>query len=93
MIATRTPENAGLELVHERAVLDGPIEVTFRLKPGDRALVSAGDAIVAGAPIAERLRDPRVVELAAGAADEAVKAGERWTTPADGLHSRCVPTI
>ena len=82
MTATRTPEDAGLELVHERVVLDGPIEVTFRLTPGDRALVSAGDAIVAGAPIAERLRDPRVVELAAGAADEAVKAGERWTTPA-----------
>jgi hypothetical protein len=82
MITQQLPEAAGLELVHERAVLDGPIEVNFRLAPGDRPLVAAGDAIVAGAPIAERLRDPRVVELAAGAADDHARAGDRWSTPA-----------
>jgi hypothetical protein len=74
-----SPE-AGLDLVHRRAVLDGPIEVTFRLAPGDRPLVAAGDAIVVGTTVAERLRDPRVVELSAGDADDTARAGERWVT-------------
>ncbi|HEX5824880.1 MAG TPA: hypothetical protein VFY18_10525 [Candidatus Limnocylindrales bacterium] len=74
---TAAPE-AGLDLIHSRVVLDGPTEVGFRLEPGDRALVAAGDAIVAGGVIAERLRDPRIVELAAGATGETARAGERW---------------
>jgi hypothetical protein len=75
-------DEAGIELVHERAVFDGPIEVTFGLAPGDRPVVAAGDAIVAGSLLAERLRDPRVVELATAATDESARAGDRWMAPA-----------
>jgi hypothetical protein len=82
MTTDRLLQEAGLDLIHRRAVLDGPIEVGFRLAPGDRPLVAAGDAIVAGSTIAERLRDPRVVHLAATATDDTAKAGDRWKTDA-----------
>ena len=49
---------ADLGLVSARRLIDGPVEITFPLAPGDRALVAAGETVVAGAPIAERLRDP-----------------------------------
>lgn len=68
----------GLELVAVRPLLGGPVEATFPLAPGDRALVAAGDAIVAGTAIAERLRDPRVIELAPDAVPDDAGAGDRW---------------
>jgi hypothetical protein len=49
---------ADLGLVSPRRLIDGPVEITFPLAPGDRALVAAGETVVAGAPIAERVRDP-----------------------------------
>jgi hypothetical protein len=73
-------ELRGLDLVARRPILAGPIEVLFPLTPGDRALVVAGDAIVAGTTIAERLRDARIVELAASATSEGARAGDRWMT-------------
>jgi hypothetical protein len=82
MTTERLFPEAGLDLIHSRAVLEGPIEVGFRLAAGDRALVAAGDAIVAGTTIAERLRDPRVVELAATRTDDTAKAGDRLVTAA-----------
>ena len=54
----------GLGLVAARPLLDGALDVTFRLGPGDRSLVAAGESIVAGTPIAERLRDGRLTEMA-----------------------------
>ena len=78
------PATAGLELVGWRPVVGSPIEVIFRLAPGDRPLVVAGDALVAGAPIAERLRDPGVTELAANATEETARAGDRWMGTAPG---------
>jgi hypothetical protein len=53
----------GLGLVAARTLLDGPVDATFRLAPGDRALVAAGESIVAGTPVAERLRDGHLSEL------------------------------
>jgi hypothetical protein len=73
-------ERRGLDLIAPRAIVGGPIEVLFPLKPGDRALVTAGDAIVAGTTILERLRDTRLVELAVGATTEEAAPGNRWTT-------------
>jgi hypothetical protein len=58
----RTDSLADLGLVSARRLVDGPAEVTFSLAPGDRALVAAGETVVAGAPIAERLRDPVLVD-------------------------------
>jgi hypothetical protein len=70
----------GLDLVALRPLLTGPTEVLFPLAPGDRALVAAGDPIIAGTAIAERLRDPRLVELGASATPDGARAGDRWTT-------------
>ncbi len=53
-----------LGLVRARRLVDDTVEITFPLAPGDRSLVEAGESVVAGAPIAERLRDPRLVDLA-----------------------------
>ncbi len=68
----------GLDLVGCRPIVRGPIEVSFRLRPGDRALVAAGDVIVAGTTIVERLRDPRLVQLGPGATPEDARSGDRW---------------
>jgi hypothetical protein len=78
--ASASDELRGLGLVACRPILAGPIEVLFPLTPGDRALVVASDAIVAGTTIAERLRDARIVELAATATGEGALAGDRWMT-------------
>lgn len=84
MSAILAPVTAGLELVQQRPVVDGPIEVTFRLSPGDRPLVAAGDAIIAGSAIAEHLRDPSIVQLAPNAAPDTARPGDRWMAPGDG---------
>lgn len=53
-----------LGLVRMRRLLDaGPIDVTFPLAPGDRALVAVGESVVPGEPIVERVRDPRMSDL------------------------------
>jgi hypothetical protein len=54
---------ADLGLVRVRRLLEGPIDVTFPIAPGDRALVAAGESVVAGAPIIERVRDARLTEV------------------------------
>ena len=73
------PHGRGLDLVTRRSVLGTSVEVSFRLAPGDRPLVAPGDTVVAGTTIAERLRDPRLVELAPAAAGEDGRPGDRWT--------------
>ena len=50
-------------LVGVRRLIDPGVDITFRLSPGDRALVAVGESVVPGAPIAERLRDARVVDV------------------------------
>ena len=61
---------ADLGLVRVRRLLDGPIDVTFPLAPGDRALVAAGESVVAGAPIIEPLRDARMSDVVVPATSE-----------------------
>lgn len=61
---------ADLGLVRVRRLLDGPIDVTFPLAPGDRALVAAGESVVAGAPIIEHLRDARMSDVVVPATSE-----------------------
>ncbi len=67
---------AGIELVEARPLVVPGFVAWFELAPGDRALVAAGDAVVAGAPLAERLRDPRLAEAPAHR-DDARRPGER----------------
>jgi len=67
-----------VRLVPTRRLIVAPVDALFALRPGDRPLVSAGDSVVVGAPIAERLRDPRLDESEAKVADGAHPGG-RWT--------------
>lgn len=65
----------GIELVAARRLVVPGLVAWFELAPGDRALVAAGDAVAAGAPLAERLRDPRLAEAGAHR-DDARRPGE-----------------
>jgi hypothetical protein len=63
--------------------------VVFRLAPGDRPLVAAGDSVVVGAPIAERVRDASLEEVHVPESLEP-RPGGRWSGPdggRDGLES------
>ena len=69
--------SSDLALVPTRRLVTAPVDVVFTLAPGDRTLVSAGDSVVVGAPIAERLRDPRLAEVIIPDTAEA-RPGARW---------------
>lgn len=69
---------ADVRLVPARRLVVAPVDVRFSLLPGDRPLVSAGDSVVVGAPIAERLRDPRLDEVEVALSADP-RPGGRWT--------------
>lgn len=79
-----------IALVPRRTVVDGPVEVRFPLHPGDRSFVTPGEALVPGARIADRLRDPRLVEVGSAPDGDAARPGERWAPPSTGagIHLR-----
>ena len=70
-------------LVPARPLVVSPVDVVFRLAPGDRALVAPGDSVVVGAPIAERVRDPSLEEVHVPTSPEP-QPGGRWAGPAEG---------
>jgi hypothetical protein len=76
-----------VRLVPARALVTAPVDVVFRLAPGDRPLVTTGESVVVGAPIAERLRDPGVDEIHVPPTSSP-EPGGRWSGPADGLEGR-----
>ncbi|HYH93984.1 MAG TPA: hypothetical protein VD763_12545 [Candidatus Saccharimonadales bacterium] len=57
-----------LGFVSARRLVDGSTDVIFSLAPGDRPLVEAGQSVVAGEPIADRLRDARLSDVSDTAA-------------------------
>ncbi len=67
----------GVDLVALRPLVVAPIEARFALRPGDRVLVSVGDQVAAGMPIAERLRDAHLVEVDGDLGD--ARPGDRWS--------------
>ena len=69
------PVAAGLGLVRRRRLVEGPVDVTFTLGPGDRPLVAPGESVVAGARIVEHVRDPRLIDRTVPAAAEPVPGG------------------
>ncbi len=66
-----------LELVPLRRLIESPVDAVFALSPGDRAIVEAGASVVVGAPIAERLRDPRLEDKVVTEPVEP-RPGDRW---------------
>src|SRR5690349_16622435 len=64
-----------LGVVRRRRLLEAPIEVTFPLAPGDRALVAPGESVVPGAPIVERVRGPRIIDSVVPASSQPVAGG------------------
>ena len=66
-----------VRLVPARRLVEAPVDAVFALTPGDRPVVAAGDSVVVGAPIAERLRDPRLDEMEIPEA-AAPSPGGRW---------------
>lgn len=74
----------GLSLVARHSLVEDPIEVTFPLRPGDRPLVAAGETLVAGARIAERLRDAHLVDVGHAPIPADARPGDRWAPAAPG---------
>ena len=75
----RRVSTGDVRLVPARRLILAPVDVLFALSPGDRALVAPGDSVVVGAPIAERVRDPRLDEVDVPAAAAMPRPGARWT--------------
>jgi hypothetical protein len=78
--AAAAPPAPGLELVPARPFLTAPIVAWVDLSPGDRALVAPGEVVIAGTPLAERLRDPHL-------ADGPVLSGSDERRPGDRVGS------
>jgi hypothetical protein len=83
-------DRQGIEYVARRTIVDGPIEVRFPLRPGDRSFVAQGDVLVPGSRIADRVRDARLVEVRNPPLSEDPRPGDRWTQAphATGVHLR-----
>jgi hypothetical protein len=76
---TGTLERAGLDVIPRRPLLVSPVDAFFRLHPGDRPLVKAGEAVGRGQPILEHHRDPRTIVVAGSFGEEGTAApGDRW---------------
>ncbi len=67
----------GIELVVARPLISGPVVAQIELAPGDRALVAAGEAVVAGTPLAERLRDAVLADAPVLPGDDPRRPGDR----------------
>jgi hypothetical protein len=70
---------ADVRLVPARRLITAPVDALFALAPGDRPLVAPGDSVVVGAPIAERLRDPRLDEVDMPEEAANPRPGARWS--------------
>jgi hypothetical protein len=78
--AARPPiDRAGLAVIARRPVLVSPVDAFFRLHPGDRPLVQAGEAVGRGQPILEHHRDPRTIVVAGPVGEDGTAVpGDRW---------------
>ena len=74
----------GLDLIRPRAVVRDNVEAWFALQPGDRAVAAIGESVVHGAPLAERLRDPRTDVAPGPTAADGVPGGWWSGSPARG---------
>jgi hypothetical protein len=77
-----TRDLAGIEVVARRDIRISPVDAFFRLHPGDRPLVIAGEAVGRAQPILERHRDPRTIVVAGPIGEDGLAGpGDRWSEP------------
>ncbi|HET7180813.1 MAG TPA: hypothetical protein VFI15_01115 [Candidatus Limnocylindrales bacterium] len=69
-------------LVAHRELVARAMDVFFPLRPGDRALVQAGEAVSRGQPIIERYRDVRTIVTDVAPNGEAPEPGQHHAEPA-----------
>jgi hypothetical protein len=69
----------GLDLVPSRPLVEDRLVVRIELAPGDRYLVAPGETVVAGSPLAERLRDARLEEVPAALEQDRRRPGDRYS--------------
>jgi hypothetical protein len=73
--------------VTKRPLVVSPVDAFFGLRPGDRALVKAGEAVGRGQPIIEHYRDPRTIVVAGSVAEDGPGApGDRLAVAAGRRH-------
>ncbi len=77
---------SGLALVPARRLLVERPRVVVPLLPGDRVVATMGSRVVAGDLLAERVRDPRLVEGAEGDADPGSSHPGTWIPAQAGRH-------
>jgi hypothetical protein len=78
----------GLELVAVRRLLSGSVIARVDLAPGDRALVGTGEPVIAGAPLAERLRDAQLTDTPVMPGEDPRRPGDRLSTEGPGTSLR-----
>jgi hypothetical protein len=66
----------GIELVPTTTLIEQPVDMWLNLGPGDQILVTAGETVAPGTPLAERLRDARLAETATNGS---TRPGDPWT--------------
>jgi hypothetical protein len=76
----------GLALVPIRRLLVTQPQVRVPLLPGDRIVASAGAAVAAGDLLAERVRDPRLVEIGEAERDATTTHPGAWLAAEPGRH-------
>ncbi len=84
------PSSNGLELVPIRRLVSARPRVRLELRPGDRTLVVAGAHVRVGDLLAERVRDPRLVEVPGARAPNPVLTPGTWVSAEAGRTVRGV---
>ena len=78
----------GLGLVRRRRLVADAPEAWFRLLPGDRPLVQAGDTVAPGDPLAERsLRGQTTILRVSMEEAASLQPGDHWPRPTNGADS------
>ena len=79
------PPPPGIDLVPRRPLLQRQVDAWIPLAPGDRPLVAVGASVVPGTPLAEHLRDGRLIETPGEAR---LRPGDRWRSDESDPHRR-----
>lgn len=86
--APAPPIAPGYDLVPARSLVRRTIDVVLPLRPGDVPLVAAGESVVAGGPLIDRIRDPRLVEVPGNGSGRPGEWFAARTTPQRGAAAR-----